>query len=89
MARLTLRDLARLHAEGSKITMLTAYDASFARVLDAKALADAGASMIVLEAIPAAVARNFMQGSASIAAAVAAYIAAVKNGTFPGPENCY
>ena len=34
MARLTLRDLARLHGEQSRITMLTAYDASFARVLD-------------------------------------------------------
>ena len=34
MARLTLRDIARLHAEGSKITMLTAYDAGFAGVMD-------------------------------------------------------
>ena len=34
MARLTLRDISRLHADGSKITMLTAYDSSFARVLD-------------------------------------------------------
>ena len=34
MARLTLRDIARLHADGSKITMLTAYDSSFARVVD-------------------------------------------------------
>jgi 3-methyl-2-oxobutanoate hydroxymethyltransferase len=34
MARLTLRDIARLHADGSKITMLTAYDASFARIVD-------------------------------------------------------
>lgn len=34
MARLTLRDIARLHAEGSKIAMLTAYDSSFARILD-------------------------------------------------------
>lgn len=35
MARLTLRDIAALHAGGTRITMLTAYDASFARVLDA------------------------------------------------------
>jgi len=35
MARLTLRDIAALHASGARITMLTAYDASFARVLDA------------------------------------------------------
>ncbi|MCX7160555.1 MAG: 3-methyl-2-oxobutanoate hydroxymethyltransferase [Proteobacteria bacterium] len=245
MARLTLRDLARLHGEQSPITMLTAYDASFARVLDdagvetlligdslgmvvqgrdstlavklediayhvecvvrgtkrafilgdlpfgsypqmvkleggelmaetvrflsergvpvcghvglipqsvhvlggfrvqgrdeagarrivadAKALAAAGASMVVLEAIPAAVAkeitaaipvptigigagpqcsgqvlvmhdmlgvsgyepkfaRNFMLGASGVADAVARYVAAVKDGSFPGPENCY
>jgi len=35
MARLTLRDLARLHQNGERISMLTAYDASFARLLDA------------------------------------------------------
>ncbi|MGQ0546561.1 MAG: 3-methyl-2-oxobutanoate hydroxymethyltransferase [Betaproteobacteria bacterium] len=43
MARRTLRDLSKLHAEGSKITMLTAYEASFARVMDA-----AGVEMLLL-----------------------------------------
>ncbi len=33
--------------------------------------------------------RNFMAGQTSIAAAVAAYVAAVKDGSFPGPEHCY
>ena len=97
---------------------------------DARALADAGASMIVLEAIPAAVAReitqsvsiptigigagpdcsgqvlvlhdmlgvsghkpkfarDFMRGAVGIPGAVAAYVAAVKDGSFPAPENCY
>jgi len=97
---------------------------------DAKALASAGASMIVLEAIPAALAkdltaavnlptigigagphcsgqvlvlhdmlgvsgyeprfaRNFMAGASSIAAAIRTYVAAVKDGSFPGPEHCY
>ena len=107
-------------------------DAAGARriVADARSLAEAGASLLVLEAIPALVAqeitasipvptigigagphcsgqvlvmhdmlgvsgyapkfaRNFMQGSGSVAAAVAAYVAAVKDGSFPGPENCY
>lgn len=33
--------------------------------------------------------KNFMQGAASIDAAVAAYAAAVKDGSFPAPEHCY
>jgi 3-methyl-2-oxobutanoate hydroxymethyltransferase len=32
--------------------------------------------------------RNFMSGSNSIEAAVAAYVKAVKEGSFPGPEHC-
>ena len=98
---------------------------------DALAQQDAGASLMVLEAIPATLAvevskrlviptigigaskecsgqvlvlhdmldisggkkarfvKNFMAGQASIAAAVAAYVAAVKDGSFPAPEHCY
>ena len=97
---------------------------------DVKALAEAGASMIVLEAIPAKLAgeltasiavptigigagpscsgqvlvtqdmlgisdrspkfvRNFMPGAASIADAVTAYVAAVKDGSFPAAEHSY
>ena len=33
--------------------------------------------------------RNFMDGAANIDDAVKAYVKAVKNGAFPGPENCY
>ncbi len=33
--------------------------------------------------------RNFMTGQTSIAAAIAAYVAAVKDGSFPAPEHCY
>ena len=33
--------------------------------------------------------RNFMAGQDSIAGAFSAYVAAVKNGSFPGPEHCY
>ncbi len=33
--------------------------------------------------------KDFMQGAASIEAAVTAYVQAVKGGTFPAPENCY
>ena len=96
--------------------------------LDALAVQDAGAQLVVMEAIPAALAgevtrllaiptigigaglecsgqvlvmhdmlgvfpghrpkfvRNFMDGQTTIDGAVAAYVAAVKDGTFPGPE---
>ncbi|MDR2093192.1 MAG: 3-methyl-2-oxobutanoate hydroxymethyltransferase [Azoarcus sp.] len=33
--------------------------------------------------------RNFMQGAASIEEAVSAYVAAVRDGSFPAPEHCY
>jgi 3-methyl-2-oxobutanoate hydroxymethyltransferase len=98
---------------------------------DARALDEAGAAMLVLELIPAALAarvteavalatigigagaqvsgqvlvlhdmldvypgkkprfvRNFMQGQPDIAAAVAAYVAAVRDRSFPAPEHCY
>ena len=97
---------------------------------DARALALAGAELLVLEMVPAALAtaltagttvptigigagpgcsgqvlvlydmlgiypgkparfvRNFMTGADSIEAAVAAYVKAVKDGSYPGPEHC-
>jgi 3-methyl-2-oxobutanoate hydroxymethyltransferase len=33
--------------------------------------------------------RNFMIGHDSIERAIAAYVAAVKDGTFPAPEHCF
>jgi len=33
--------------------------------------------------------KNFMTGAASIEDAVRAYVKAVKDGTFPGPEHSY
>jgi len=33
--------------------------------------------------------RNFMEGSISIEEAVARYVAAVKDGTFPAAEHCF
>jgi 3-methyl-2-oxobutanoate hydroxymethyltransferase len=98
---------------------------------DAKLLQAAGASMVVLEAIPtglgkevtdllamptigigagpdcsgqvlvmhdllgvfpgrkARFVKNFMDGQTSIDAAVSSYVAAVKDGSFPGPEHCF
>lgn len=107
-------------------------DSGAARLLaDADAQQDAGATLIVLEAIPAPLAaqvsarlsiptigigagkecsgqvlvlhdmldvapgrkarfvKNFMAGNESIVAALAAYVAAVKDGSFPAPEHCY
>ncbi len=98
---------------------------------DAARMVDAGIEMLVLEMVPAALAktvtaelavptigigagpacsgqvlvlydmlgiypgkpprfvRNFMNGSPDIEAAVTAYVRAVKDGSFPGPEHCY
>jgi 3-methyl-2-oxobutanoate hydroxymethyltransferase len=98
---------------------------------DALALQAAGAAMVLLEAVPAALGKevtellevptigigagpgcsgqvlvmhdllgvfpghkarfvkNFMEGQTSIDAAVTAYVAAVKDGSFPGPEHCF
>lgn len=97
---------------------------------DAQILAEAGANIVLMEAMPAALAksvtaaikvptigigagpdcsgqvlvmhdmlgvsgyqpkfaRDFMAGTGTVAAAVNAYITAVKSGSFPGPENCY
>jgi 3-methyl-2-oxobutanoate hydroxymethyltransferase len=98
---------------------------------DAKVLQEAGASLLVLEAVPSELAkaitsdleiptigigagpdcggqvlvlqdmlgiyprpspkfsRNFMQGAASVEAAVKSYIEAVKSGTFPGTEHSF
>jgi 3-methyl-2-oxobutanoate hydroxymethyltransferase len=98
---------------------------------DAEALQNAGATLLVLEAIPATLGRettelltiptigigagvdcsgqvlvmhdmlgvfpgrkakfvkNFMEGQSSIGAAVCAYIRAVREQTFPGPEHCF
>jgi 3-methyl-2-oxobutanoate hydroxymethyltransferase len=98
---------------------------------DATSLADAGADLLVLEAMPATLAasvteqigiptigigagpscdgqvlvlhdmlgvyarqspkfaKNFMQGRDSVEAAVRAYVEAVRNGTFPGPEHSF
>jgi 3-methyl-2-oxobutanoate hydroxymethyltransferase len=38
---------------------------------------------------PARFVRNFMNGSATIEAALAAYVAAVKDGSFPATEHTY
>jgi len=106
-------------------------DAAAALVADARALAGAGASLLVVECVPRALGealtravsipvigigagpdcsgqvlvmydalgiqpgkparfvRNFMTGQDGIPGALAAYVAAVKDGSFPGPEHCF
>ena len=106
-------------------------DAADALVADGVALAAAGASMLVVECVPAELGatltqavkipvigigagphcsgqvlvvydalgvtaaraprfvRNFMAGQDSVEGAMAAFVAAVRDGSFPGPEHCY
>jgi 3-methyl-2-oxobutanoate hydroxymethyltransferase len=100
-------------------------------VADAKALEEAGAAIVLMEAMPSAAARrvvdalgvvtigigagpdvsgqvlvnydmlgifpgrkarfvrNFMEGAPSVQAAIEAYVKAVKDKTYPGPEHCF
>jgi len=120
-----------VHALGGYRVQGRSDDAAERLVADAKALEEAGAAMVLMEAMPSAVAkrvtdaltvptigigagpdvsgqvlvhydmldiypgrkarfvRNFMQGAPSIEAAIAAYVKAVKDKTFPAPEHCF
>ena len=106
-------------------------DAAEALIHDARALVDAGVTLLIAECIPRALGarlqrevgvpvigigagpecagqvlviydalgitpgkparfvRNFMSGRDSVAAALVAFVAAVRDGSFPGPEHCF
>ena len=55
----------------------------------------AGQVLVIYDALgitpgkPARFVRNFMPGQPSVVAALAAYVAAVRDGSFPGPEHCF
>ena len=55
----------------------------------------AGQVLVIYDALgitpgkPARFVRNFMSGHDGIAAALAAFVAAVRDGSFPGPEHCF
>jgi 3-methyl-2-oxobutanoate hydroxymethyltransferase len=120
-----------VHALGGYRVQGKGAEAGTRLVVDAHALQDAGAQMLLMEAIPAALAsritqelrvptigigagpgcsgqvlvmhdmlnvfpgkkarfvRNFMQGADSIGDAVARYVAAVREGSFPAAEHSF
>lgn len=120
-----------VHAVGGYRVQAKTPDAAVALADDARALAAAGASMLVVECVPGTVGealtrdagvpvigigagpscsgqvlviydalgiqpgraarfvRNFMTGNDSIEAAIAAYVTAVKDGSFPAAEHCF
>ena len=55
----------------------------------------AGQVLVIYDALgitagkPARFVRNFMAGQASVAAALAAFVGAVRDGSFPAPEHCF
>ncbi len=55
----------------------------------------AGQVLVIYDALgitpgkPARFVRNFMPGQQSVAAALSAFVAAVRDGSFPGPEHCF
>lgn len=91
MARLTLRELARLHRAGGKIAMLTVN----VRTIGIGAGLHCSVKVLVLHDMfgvsgyEPRFARNFMAGASGVAAAIRNYVAAVKDGSFPGPKHCY
>ena len=107
----TAPSLLAMRAAGDKITMLTAYDASFASLMDRCGVEvlligdslgmvcagpDCSGQVLVMHDLlgvfpgrKARFVRNFMEGQTSIDAAVSSYVAAVKDGSFPGPEHCF
>ena len=120
-----------VHALGGYKVQGREDDAADKLVADAKALESAGAAIVLMEAMPAAVAkrvtqsltvptigigagvevsgqvlvnydmldifpgrkakfvRNFMQGAPSVKSAIEAYVKAVKDRSFPGPEHSF
>jgi 3-methyl-2-oxobutanoate hydroxymethyltransferase len=100
-----LADCAALEAAGAAMVVLEAIPASLAdRVTAATKMATIGigasakcsGQVLVLQDmldIPAGrkakFVRNFMQGASGIEDAIRRYVAAVKDGSFPGPEHCY
>ena len=120
-----------VHALGGYRVQGRSDDSAERLVADAKALEEAGAALVLMEAMPAAVAkrvtaslsvptvgigagpdvsgqvlghydmldiypgrkarfvRNFMAGAPSIRDAIAAYVRAVKDKSFPAPEHCF
>jgi 3-methyl-2-oxobutanoate hydroxymethyltransferase len=55
----------------------------------------AGQVLVIYDALgitpgkPARFVRNFMTGHDNVRAALAAFVAAVRDGSFPGPEHCF
>jgi 3-methyl-2-oxobutanoate hydroxymethyltransferase len=103
-ARRLLEDALALEAAGAQLIVLESIPADLAATVS-KRLAiptigiGAGAGcdgqvlvlndLLGLTARPPRFARNFMAGAASIQAAVANYVAAVRDGSFPGPEHSF
>ncbi len=100
-----IRDGAlQLQAAGASLLVLECVPAALARditaalaipVIGIGAGAGTDAQVLVLHDLlglnpkPARFVRNFMAGQDSIQAALAAYVAAVKDGSFPGPEHTF
>jgi 3-methyl-2-oxobutanoate hydroxymethyltransferase len=103
-ARTLRNDARALAAAGIDMLVLEMVPAALAAEITAEMSAptigigagpDCGGQVLVLYDMlgiypgkPARFVRNFMTGSGDIEAAVSAYVKAVKDGSFPGPEHC-
>jgi len=103
-ARELLADARQVTAAGASLLVLEMVPSDLARELTSDiavptigigAGPDCSGQVLVLHDMlgiypgkPLRFVRNFMSGSNSIDAAIAAYVQAVKDGSFPGPEHC-
>ena len=84
-----------MRAARSSATRLTASRRRAGRSASAPARHCSGQVLVIYDALgiqpgrAARFVRNFMPGHDSIEAALAAYVAAVKDGSFPAPEHCF
>lgn len=101
-AKQLLQDAQSLQAAGAQMLLMESIPASLATEVTGElsiptigigAGSECTGQVLVLHDVlglteqPPRFARNFMQGADSIEAAIRAYVEAVRNGTFPGPEH--
>jgi 3-methyl-2-oxobutanoate hydroxymethyltransferase len=98
-SRVTLTKLQQMKQKGEKFSVLTAYDSTFAQLIDQSGIGagpDCDAQVLVLYDMLGITrghtpkfAHNFLAENRGVLEAIIAFDRAVNNGHFPAPEHCY